>query len=174
MGNAKLDSSATFKHIFYSRRQKSWDTCISGAFSNSHVPNPFSHPTNNVGCMYPKFFPSFNFVWVGEGTNEENFEKVALFYERTQILQKIANTALLSQHLSLYMFLFVWCNCGNCRCCCGRRENQHGKLTIVEEENEEAEASKEAEEEETESSSENEDEVVQSEERVKLGGRGLY
>ena len=72
------------------------------------------------------------------------------------------------------MFLFVWHNCGNCRCCCGRRENQHGKLTIVEEENEEAEAAKEAEDEETESSSENEDEVVQSEERVKLGGQGLY
>ena len=71
------------------------------------------------------------------------------------------------------MFLFVWRNCGNCRCCCGRRETQHDKLTIVEEENEEAEAAKEAEEEETESS-ENEDEVVQSEERVKLGGRGLY
>lgn len=71
------------------------------------------------------------------------------------------------------MFLFLWHNCGNCRCCCGRRENQHGKLTIFEEENEEAEAAKEAEEEGTESS-ENEDEVVQSEERVKLGGRGLY
>lgn len=71
------------------------------------------------------------------------------------------------------MLLFFWRNCGNCRCCCGRRENQHGKLTIVEEENEEAEAAKEAEEEGTESS-ENEDEVVQSEERVKLGGRGLY
>ena len=41
----------------------------------------------------------FNFVWVGGGTNEENFEKVALFYEGTQILQKITNTALLSQGL---------------------------------------------------------------------------
>lgn len=71
------------------------------------------------------------------------------------------------------MFLFVWCNCGNCRCCCGRRENQHGTLTIVEEENEEAEEANEAEEEETESS-EDEGEVFQSEERVKLGGRGLY
>ena len=73
--------------------------CISGAFSNSHVPYPFSHPSNNVGRMYPKFFPSFNFVWVGGGTNEEKFEKVVLFYEGTQILQKITNTALLSQGL---------------------------------------------------------------------------
>ena len=96
---AKLDSSATFKHIFYSHGQKSWDTCISGALSNSHVPNPFSHPKNNVGCMYPKFFPSFHFVWVGGQTNEENFEKVGLFYEGTQILQKTTNTALLCQGL---------------------------------------------------------------------------
>ena len=99
MEKAKLDSSTTFKHIFYSHGQKSWDTWISRTFSNSHVPNLFSHPTNKVGCMYPKFFRSFNFVWVGGGTNEENFEKVALFYEGTQILQKITNTALLSQGL---------------------------------------------------------------------------
>ena len=46
--------------------------------------------------MYPIFFPSFNFVGVGGGTNEENFEKVALFYEGTQILH---NHALLSQGL---------------------------------------------------------------------------
>ena len=49
--------------------------------------------------MYPKFFPSFNFVWVGGGTNEENFEKVALSHEGNQILQKITNRTLLSQGL---------------------------------------------------------------------------
>ena len=36
--------------------------CVSGAFSNSHRPNPSPHPTNNVGRVYPEFFPSFNFV----------------------------------------------------------------------------------------------------------------
>ena len=97
MEKAKLDSSTTFKHIFYSHGQKSWDTfAFPGHFP---IQNPFSHPTNKVGCMYPKFFQSFNFVSVGAGTNEENFEKVALFYEGTQILQKITNTALLSQGL---------------------------------------------------------------------------
>ena len=29
---------------------------ISGAFSNSHKPNPSLHPTNNVGLLYPEFF----------------------------------------------------------------------------------------------------------------------
>ena len=29
---------------------------ISGAFSNSHKPNPSPHPTNNVGLLYPEFF----------------------------------------------------------------------------------------------------------------------
>ena len=27
------------------------------AFSNSHITNPFLHPTNNVGLIYPEFFP---------------------------------------------------------------------------------------------------------------------
>ena len=31
-------------------------TCISGAFSNAHMPNPFPHPTNNVLREYPQFF----------------------------------------------------------------------------------------------------------------------
>ena len=34
---------------------------ISGAFSNSHIPCPSPHPTNNVGRMFPEFFSSFNF-----------------------------------------------------------------------------------------------------------------
>ena len=40
----------------YNPGQKSWDTCISGAFSNSHGSNPSPHPTNNVGRVYPEFF----------------------------------------------------------------------------------------------------------------------
>ena len=35
---------------------------VSGAFSNSHRSNPSPHPTNNVGRVYPEFFPSFSFV----------------------------------------------------------------------------------------------------------------
>ena len=35
---------------------------VSGAFSNSLRSNPSPHPTNNVGRVYPEFFPSFNFV----------------------------------------------------------------------------------------------------------------
>ena len=36
--------------------------CISGAFSNSHRPNPSLHPTNKVERLYPEFIVSFNFV----------------------------------------------------------------------------------------------------------------
>ena len=36
--------------------------CVSGAFYNSHRSNPSSHPTKNVGSLYPEFFLSFNFV----------------------------------------------------------------------------------------------------------------
>ena len=40
---------------------------ISGALSNSHRSNPSPHPTNNVGRVYPEFFPIFNFVLGGGG-----------------------------------------------------------------------------------------------------------
>ena len=58
---------------------------VSGAFYNSNRSNPNKQQTtNNVGRVYPEFFPSFNFVWgggVGGGGEEElqeNFEKDAL------------------------------------------------------------------------------------------------
>ena len=36
---------------------------VSGAFYNSHRSNPNKQQTtNNVGRVYPEFFPSFNFV----------------------------------------------------------------------------------------------------------------
>ena len=46
----------------YNHGQKSWDTCVSEAFSNSHTSNRSPHPINNVGRVYPESFPSFNFV----------------------------------------------------------------------------------------------------------------
>ena len=59
--------------------------CISGAFTNSHRSNPSPHPTNNVGRVYPEFFPSFNFVkGGGKGELQENSEKDALFNEGTE------------------------------------------------------------------------------------------
>ena len=36
--------------------------CIFGSFSNPHRSNPSPHPTNDVGCVCPEFFPSFNSV----------------------------------------------------------------------------------------------------------------
>ena len=44
-------------------------------------------PTNNVGCVYPEFFPSFNFVHcIGWGEEElnESFEKDDCFKEGTK------------------------------------------------------------------------------------------
>ena len=46
----------------YNHGQKAWDTSISEAFSNSHRSSSSPHATNNVGHVYPEFFPSFNFV----------------------------------------------------------------------------------------------------------------
>ena len=69
----------------YNPGQKSWDTCISGAFSNSHGSNPSPHPANNVGRVYPEFFSEFQLcIGLGEGELQENFEKGALFYEGTE------------------------------------------------------------------------------------------
>ena len=48
--------------------------------SNSHRSNPFPHPTNNVGRVYPEFFSEFQLcIGWGEGELQENFEKDALF-----------------------------------------------------------------------------------------------
>ena len=48
---------------------------------------PSPHPTNNVGRVYPEFFPSFNFVhcigW-GEGELNESFKKDDCFNEGTK------------------------------------------------------------------------------------------
>ena len=56
--------------------------CISGAFSNSHRPNPsppLTPQTKLDACIQ-------NFVCIGwgEGELQENFEKAALLYEGTQ------------------------------------------------------------------------------------------
>ena len=48
--------------------------CISGAFSNSHMPSPSPHATSNVGRLYPEFFPSFDFVL---GGGRENCGKIS-------------------------------------------------------------------------------------------------
>ena len=46
----------------YNHGQKSWNTFDFWAFPNSLMHNPSPHPTNNVGHVYPEFFPSFNFA----------------------------------------------------------------------------------------------------------------
>ena len=56
----------------YNHRQKCWT--LSGPFSNSGRSNPSPHPTNNVGRVYPEFFPSFNFVY---GWGRENCKKIS-------------------------------------------------------------------------------------------------
>ena len=45
-----------------------------GTFSSSHRSNPSLHPTNNVGRVYPEFFPNFNFV---QGGGMENCKKIS-------------------------------------------------------------------------------------------------
>ena len=53
---------------------------FSGAFQFIQIHNPSPHPTNNVGRVYPEFFPSFNFfIGWGEGELQKKFENDALF-----------------------------------------------------------------------------------------------
>ena len=42
----------------YNHEQKLGYFWITEAFSNSHIPRPSPHPTNNIGRMFPEFFPS--------------------------------------------------------------------------------------------------------------------
>ena len=76
---------------------------ISGAFSNSHRPNPSPHPTNNVWRVYPEFFRVS--ICIGWGR-----EKCGKFWKRCIVLwenperQKNMHIALLSQGL---LFMIV-------------------------------------------------------------------
>ena len=64
------------------------------------MPNPSPHLINTVGHVYIRIFSkSWLCIGWGEGELQENFVKVALYYEGTQKLQKIMNTALLSEGL---------------------------------------------------------------------------
>ena len=74
--------------------------CISGAFSNSQMPNLSPHPINDVGHVFPNFFCEFQ-LCIGwrEGQLQETLEKLAVFYEETRKLQKIMNNVTLPQGL---------------------------------------------------------------------------
>ena len=62
--------------VFYNHGQKSWDTCISMGFSNSHRSNPSPYRTNNIGRVYPEFFSLLQLcIGCVEGELQENFKK---------------------------------------------------------------------------------------------------
>ena len=69
------------------------------AFSNSHRSNPYPHPTNYVGRVYPEFFSEFQLcIGWGEGELQENFEKDALFRGNRKMTENM-NIAVLFQGL---------------------------------------------------------------------------
>ena len=67
------------------------------AFSNSHRSNPSTHPTNNVGRVYPEFFPSFNFVHGGGRENCRKISKRMRCFMREPRVTENMDIALLSQ-----------------------------------------------------------------------------
>ena len=74
--------------------------CISGAFSNSQMPNLSAHPINGTGHVFPKFVCEFQ-LCIGwkEWQLQETLDKLVLFYEGTWKIQKIMKNATLSQGL---------------------------------------------------------------------------
>ena len=70
-----LDSAR--KSYFSTIMVKSLGTLVRfwGVFQFTRV-EPFPpHPTNNVGRLYPEFFPNFNFVYGGGRENCKNISK---------------------------------------------------------------------------------------------------
>ena len=71
--------------IFRTLNLQSWTKvlvlfCISGAFSNSQMPNLSPHPINGIGHVFPKFVCEFQ-LCIGrrEWQLQETLEKLALF-----------------------------------------------------------------------------------------------
>ena len=63
MSRFNLFALATDRFVYLSHR-RSWTIVlghfrICGAFFNTHMPNPFLHPKNNVGHVSPHFFSEF-------------------------------------------------------------------------------------------------------------------
>ena len=78
MSRFNLFALATDRFVFLSHR-RSWTIVlghfrICGAFFNTHMPNPFLHPKNNVGHASPHFFPNFNIV---KGGRRDNCNKIS-------------------------------------------------------------------------------------------------
>ena len=55
-----------------------------GVFQFTDSFNTSPHPTNNVGRIYPDFFPSFNFVYGGGTENCKKIQEDSLFCEETE------------------------------------------------------------------------------------------
>lgn len=70
--------------------------CTGGAFFKSSMLNSSLQSTNKVGRGYLEFF-RVSTLYGGGRRIAWYFRTVALFYERTQKLEKITNTASLSQ-----------------------------------------------------------------------------
>ena len=71
--------------------------CTGGAFLKSSMLNSSLQSTNKVGRGYLEFFRVSTLYGGGGRRIAWYFRTVALFYERTQKVQKITNTASLSQ-----------------------------------------------------------------------------
>ena len=99
-GLKSKDRKHQINESFYHQGQKSWGHfCICGDFFSSHMPTPFPTPQTKLDVCIQNFFEFQHCVGWREGELQEHFAKDALFYEGIHKLQKIMNTALLSQAL---------------------------------------------------------------------------
>ena len=79
---------------------------VSRAFSNLHRSNPSPHPTNNVGRVYPEFFPDFQ-LFIGRTARKFPKGCTVLIGNR-EMTEKLMNTAVLSQGLLSRIVGFIF------------------------------------------------------------------
>ena len=90
LGKAKLVSSATFKHIFYSHGQKSWDTfAIPGHFPIHTCPTPSLPPQTMLDACIQNFFHVSTLYGLEEGQMKKISKRLHCFMREPRYCRKL-------------------------------------------------------------------------------------